>query len=225
MERRFQEKNPENLGVPGKVVLFSENSRNAFAFITGHFRKFKRLKPEFLSNGKYHCIVKSLGGEIISVGGFASSLLEGRQWASSYKLVLENGELFKCCCDEEYTFFLKFRITDYRHCLLISLQSWLSHEVEVLVSVGQARQTLENLIDDRKVLSRQLAELRSQEQDEDDEPAVKVLTVCSSLCLCVCLSVSLSICLSVFLSVCPSLCLSVCSFGFGLSSLFCSNTV
>lgn len=93
------------------------------------------------------------------------------------------------------------------------------------MSVGQARQTLENLIDDRKVLSRQLAELRSQEQDEDDEPAVKVLTVCSSLCLCVCLSVSLSICLSVFLSVCPSLCLSVCSFGFGLSSLFCSNTV
>lgn len=136
----------------------------------------------------------------------------GGKGASSYKLVLENGELFKCCCDEECTFFLEFRITDYRHCLLISLQSWLSHEVEVLVSVGQARQTLENLIDDRKVLSRQLAELRSQEQDEDDEPAVKVLTVCSSLCLCVCLSVSLSICLSVFLSVCPSLCLSVCLF-------------
>ena len=62
------------------------------------------------------------------------------------------------------------------------------------MSVGQARQTLENLIDDRKVLSRQLAELRSQEQDEDDEPAAKVLTVCSSLCL--------------------SVCLSVCSFGF-----------
>ena len=54
------------------------------------------------------------------------------------------------------------------------------------MSVGQARQTLENLIDDRKVLSRQLAELRSQEQDEDDEPAAKVLTVCSSLCLSVC---------------------------------------
>ena len=48
------------------------------------------------------------------------------------------------------------------------------------MSVGQARQTLENLIDDRKVLSRQLAELRSQEQDEDDEPAAKVLSVCPS---------------------------------------------
>lgn len=59
-----------------------------------------------------------------------------------------------------------------------SLQSWLSHEVEVLVSVGQARQTLESLIEDRKALSRQLAELRTQEQDEDDEPATKVLSVC-----------------------------------------------
>ncbi|RMX37661.1 hypothetical protein pdam_00004296 [Pocillopora damicornis] len=29
-------------------------------------------------------------------------------------------------------------------------ESWLGHEVEVLVSVGQARQTLENLIEDRK---------------------------------------------------------------------------
>lgn len=69
-----------------------------------------------------------------------------------------------------------------------SLQSWLNHEVEVLVSVGQARQTLENLIDDRKVLSRQLAELRSQEQDEDDEPAAKVLSVSASVSMFVCLS-------------------------------------
>ena len=66
-----------------------------------------------------------------------------------------------------------------------SLQSWLSHEVEVLVSVGQARQTLESLIEDRKALSRQLAELRTQEQDEDDEPAAKVLSfVCLSVCHC-----------------------------------------
>ena len=54
------------------------------------------------------------------------------------------------------------------------------------MSVGQARQTLENLIEDRKVLSRQLAELRNQEQDEDDEPAAKVRSV-------VCLFVSLSV--------------------------------
>ena len=53
------------------------------------------------------------------------------------------------------------------------------------MSVGQARQTLENLIEDRKVLSRQLAELRNQEQDEDDEPASKVLSVCLSVCLSV----------------------------------------
>ena len=51
------------------------------------------------------------------------------------------------------------------------------------MSVGQAKKTLENLIDDRKVLSRQLAELRSQEQDEDDEPAAKVLSVYLSVCL------------------------------------------
>ena len=63
------------------------------------------------------------------------------------------------------------------------------------MSVGQARQTLENLIDDRKVLSRQLAELRSQEQDEDDEPAAKVLSVCLSVCLSIYLV--LSACLSV----------------------------
>ena len=56
------------------------------------------------------------------------------------------------------------------------------------MSVGQARQTLENLIDDRKVLSRQLAELRSEEQDENDEPAKKVLSVCLTVSLC--LSVS-----------------------------------
>ena len=67
------------------------------------------------------------------------------------------------------------------------------------MSVGQARQTLENLIDDRKVLSRQLAELRSQEQDEDDEPAAKVLTVCSSLYLSVFLSVHLGSVLGSFL--------------------------
>ena len=66
--------------------------------------------------------------------------------------------------------------------MLPSFQSWLSHEVEVLVSVSQARQTLENLIDDRKLLSRQLAELRNHAQDEDDEPAAKVLGIS---CLCV----------------------------------------
>lgn len=49
------------------------------------------------------------------------------------------------------------------------------------MSVGQARQTLENLIEDRKVLSRQLAELRNQEQDEDDEPAAKVRSVSLSV--------------------------------------------
>ena len=63
------------------------------------------------------------------------------------------------------------------------------------MSVGQARQTLENLIDDRKVLSRQLAELRGQEQDEDDEPAAKVLSVCLSVYLSIYLF--LSLCLSV----------------------------
>ena len=70
--------------------------------------------------------------------------------------------------------------------LSASFQSWLRHEVEVLVSVGQARQTLENLIDDRKLLSRQLAELRNQVEDEDNEPAAKVLT---TVCLCMCVSV------------------------------------
>ena len=44
----------------------------------------------------------------------------------------------------------------------------------MLVSVGQARRTLETLIEDRKLLSRQLAELKHQEQDENNEPAAKV---------------------------------------------------
>ena len=57
------------------------------------------------------------------------------------------------------------------------------------MSVGQARQTLENLIEDRKVLSRQLAELRNQEQDEDDEPAAKVRSVSLSVCQPVCQAV------------------------------------
>ncbi|XP_068719080.1 chromosome-associated kinesin KIF4-like [Montipora capricornis] len=57
--------------------------------------------------------------------------------------------------------------------LVPRMKSWLSHEVEVLVSVGQARKTLENLIDDRKLLSRQLAELRNKAEDEEDEPAAK----------------------------------------------------
>ncbi|XP_073254601.1 chromosome-associated kinesin KIF4A-like [Porites lutea] len=57
--------------------------------------------------------------------------------------------------------------------LMPRMKSWLSHEVEVLVSVGQARRTLETLIEDRKLLSRQLAELKHQEQDENDEPAAK----------------------------------------------------
>ena len=76
--------------------------------------------------------------------------------------------------------------------LSASFQSWLRHEVEVLLSVGQARQTLENLIDDRKLLSRQLAELRNQVEDEDNEPAAKVLTtLCLSVCPCdLCYSLS-----------------------------------
>ena len=57
------------------------------------------------------------------------------------------------------------------------------------MSVGQARQTLENLIEDRKELSRQLAELRNQEQDEDDEPAAKVRFVSLSICQPVCQAV------------------------------------
>lgn len=57
------------------------------------------------------------------------------------------------------------------------------------MSVGQARQTLENLIEDRKVLSRQLAELRNQEQDEDDEPAAKVRFVSLSIRQPVCQAV------------------------------------
>ena len=55
------------------------------------------------------------------------------------------------------------------------------------MSVGQARQTLENLIEDRKVLSRQLAELRNQEQD--DEPAAKVRFVSLSIRQPVCQAV------------------------------------
>ena len=87
--------------------------------------------------------------------------------------------------------------------LSASFQSWLRHEVEVLLSVGQARQTLENLIDDRKLLSRQLAELRNQVEDEDNEPAAKVLT---TLCLSVCLSVRV-----ICVTLCQACLLVVCS--------------
>ena len=60
----------------------------------------------------------------------------------------------------------------------------------MLVSVGQARRTLETLIEDRKLLSRQLAELKHQEQDENDEPAAKVWWLLSwSLRLLICVSV------------------------------------
>ena len=60
----------------------------------------------------------------------------------------------------------------------------------MLVSVDQARRTLETLIEDRKLLSRQLAELRNQEQDVDDEPAAKVRWLLS-LSLCVPISSSI----------------------------------
>ena len=52
------------------------------------------------------------------------------------------------------------------------------------MSVGQARKTLENLIDDRKLLSRQLAELRNKAEDEEDEPAAKVLVTPTVFCYC-----------------------------------------
>ena len=52
----------------------------------------------------------------------------------------------------------------------------------MLVSVGQARRTLETLIEDRKLLSRQLAELKHQEQDEDDEPVFKEVNTDFKLC-------------------------------------------
>ena len=90
--------------------------------------------------------------------------------------------------------------------LFSSFQSWLRHEVEVLVSVGQARQTLENLIDDRKLLSRQLAELRNQVEDEDNEPAAKVLT---TLCVCVCVYLSVRV-----------ICLTLCQACFSLFYFF-----
>ena len=58
--------------------------------------------------------------------------------------------------------------------LSFSLQSWLTHEVEVVASVAQAKGTLQEMIEDRKVISHQLAELRNAQQDVDEQPPAKV---------------------------------------------------
>ena len=50
-------------------------------------------------------------------------------------------------------------------------QGWLDHEVEILVSVREAKHHLAALLNDRKVISQELATL---EQKEQDEPPSKV---------------------------------------------------
>lgn len=62
-----------------------------------------------------------------------------------------------------------------------SIQSWLSHEVEVLSSISHAKRTLEELIDDRKTISHQLNELR--EQDVGQPPAKVGDTSLSCACI------------------------------------------
>ena len=44
-----------------------------------------------------------------------------------------------------------------------------------MVSVAQAKLTLQEMIEDRKVLSRQLSELKNLRQDTDEQPPMKVI--------------------------------------------------
>ncbi|CAB4003694.1 Hypothetical predicted protein, partial [Paramuricea clavata] len=51
--------------------------------------------------------------------------------------------------------------------------SWLSHEVEVMVSANEARRALKEIIEDRKTLSQQISVLNTRLQEKMDEPSSK----------------------------------------------------
>ena len=57
--------------------------------------------------------------------------------------------------------------------VLERMKSWLSHEVELMVSANEARRALKEIIEDRKTLSQEISALKSRLQEKMDEPSCK----------------------------------------------------
>ncbi|XP_048775989.2 chromosome-associated kinesin KIF4-like isoform X2 [Ostrea edulis] len=55
------------------------------------------------------------------------------------------------------------------------VRSWLSHELEVRISIREAKYHLERLLNDRKEISKQIKELKEKVEDESDGPPIKKL--------------------------------------------------
>lgn len=54
-------------------------------------------------------------------------------------------------------------------------QSWLSHELEVRISIREAKYHLERLLSDRKDIAKQIKDLKEKIEDETDGPPIKKL--------------------------------------------------
>ncbi|XP_078326177.1 chromosome-associated kinesin KIF4-like isoform X2 [Crassostrea virginica] len=55
------------------------------------------------------------------------------------------------------------------------VRSWLSHELEVRISIREAKYHLERLLSDRKEIAKQIKDLKEKIQDESDGPPIKKL--------------------------------------------------
>ncbi|XP_061164849.1 chromosome-associated kinesin KIF4-like [Saccostrea echinata] len=55
------------------------------------------------------------------------------------------------------------------------VRSWLSHELEVRISIREAKYHLESLLNDRKEIAKQIKELKERLEDETDGPPIKKL--------------------------------------------------
>ena len=93
MERRFQEKNPENLGVPGKVVLFFRKFPKCFCVHHRTFPKIQTAETRIFIEWKA-TLYREISWRGDYFRGWLRLFFTGGKGASSYKLVLEKSGSF-----------------------------------------------------------------------------------------------------------------------------------
>lgn len=76
-----------------------------------------------------------------------------------------NDRVSNVCCDLNLTYVCV--------CVCVCEQTWLLNEVEVLVSTGEARRHLQDLLEDRKILAEEISQLK-QQMEAGERPAAKV---------------------------------------------------
>lgn len=104
-------------------------------------------------------------------------------YGRSYCFLLMGGNLIQSCegiSDKEPL--LKLRLPPTT--ALFFLQSWLSNEIEVLVSTEEARRHLADLLEDRKILAQELLQLKEKKESGENPPSkLRVREASATRCL------------------------------------------